>query len=151
MPETHFYKVSKEHEYLVNIKSEMHINKHRNWIKQSTITATAIFAAGIGLQTFSEASDCCFITFRELPASLNDTAVTGPLLTEPDTSHITKVDPHFKHRSKLGFTAYGTSEIVQQLTNIIKSFSTIWKDHGLSVNLFKQDWMAINFKEGAEL
>ena len=30
MPETHFYEVSKEHEYLANTKPEMHINKHRN-------------------------------------------------------------------------------------------------------------------------
>ena len=30
MSEVHFYKINKEHEYLANIKSEMHINKHRN-------------------------------------------------------------------------------------------------------------------------
>ena len=109
-----------------------------------------MLVAGMGLQTFSEASDFCSTTLTELPAPPNDTAITGPLLTEPDTSHITKVDPHFKHRSKLGFTAYGTSEITQQLTNITKSFPTIWEDHGLPVDLSKQDWMAINFKEGTE-
>ena len=30
MSEAHFYKISKEHEYLINAKSEMYINKHRN-------------------------------------------------------------------------------------------------------------------------
>ena len=30
MPEAHFYKVSKKHEYLANAKPKTHINKHRN-------------------------------------------------------------------------------------------------------------------------
>ena len=30
MPEAYFYEVSKEHEYLANIKSKMHVNKYRN-------------------------------------------------------------------------------------------------------------------------
>ena len=30
MLKIHFYKVSKKHEYLTNIKSEMYVNKHRN-------------------------------------------------------------------------------------------------------------------------
>ena len=102
------------------------------------------------LQSFSEASDFCFTVLKKLPASLNDTAVMGLLLTEPDTSHITKVDPCFEHRSKLGFTAYGTPEIMQQLTDITELFSTVWEDHGLLVDLSKQDWMAINLKEGTE-
>ena len=109
-----------------------------------------MLAAGMGLQIFSGASDCCFTTLKELPAPLNDTAVTGLLLTKPNTSHIIKVDPHFKHRFKLGFTAYGTPEITQQLINVAESFSTIWEDHGLPVDLPKQDWMAINLKKGTE-
>ena len=93
----------------------------------------------IRLQTFSKANDFCSTALTELLTSPNDTAVTGSLLTESDTSHITKVDPHFKHRIKLRFIAYGTSEITQQLTNVTKSFPTIWKDHGLPVDLSKQD------------
>ena len=150
MPEVHFYKVSKEHKYLVNTKSEIHVNKHRNWIQWSTATVTAMLVAGMGLQIFSGASDFCSITFMELLMPLNDTAITGPLLTEPDISHITKVDPHFKHRFKLGFTAYGTPKIAQQLADVAESFPTIWEDHGLPVDLPKQDWMVINLKEGAE-
>ena len=102
------------------------------------------------LQNFSGASNFCSTAFKKLFASLNDTAVTELLLTELNTNYITKIDPHFKHKSKLGFTAYETSEIAQQLTDIAKSFSTIWKDHGLLIDLPKQDWMAINLKEGAE-
>ena len=150
MPEADFYKVSKEHEYLANTKPEMCVNKHRNWIKWSTTTITAMLAAGMGLWIFSKASDCCSTVLKELPTPLDDTAVMGLLLTKPDTSHITKVDPCFKHRSKLGFTAYGTPEIAQQLTDVAKSFPTIWEDYGLLVDLPKQDWMAINLKEGAE-
>ena len=30
MSEVYFYEIGKEHEYLVNVKSEMHVNKHRN-------------------------------------------------------------------------------------------------------------------------
>ena len=110
-----------------------------------------MLAAGMRLQTFSGANDCCFIMLKKLPASLDDTAVTEPLLTEPNISHITKVDSCFKHKFKLGFTAYRILEIVQQLTNIAELFSTIWEDHGLSVDLSKQDWMAINLKKGTEL
>ena len=150
MPEVHFYKVSKKHEYLVNTKPEMHINKHRNWIQQSTVIITAMLVASMGLQTFSGASDFCSTALTELLAPPNDTAVTGPLLTEPDTSHTTKIDLCFKHRSRLGFTAYRIPEIMQQLTDVAESFPTIWEDHGLSVDLSKQDWMAINLKEGAE-
>ena len=150
MSEVHFYEINKKHEYLTNIKPEMHINKHRNWIQQSTATVTAILIADMELQTFSEASDFCSTVLTELPAPLNDTAVTEPLLTEPDTNHIIKINPHFEHKSKLGFTAYEISKIMQQLTNIAESFSTIWKDHGLLVDLSKQDWMAINLKEDAE-
>ena len=84
-----------------------------------------MLVAGMGLQIFSEASDFCSTAFTELSVPLNDTAVIEPLLTEPDISHIIKVDPCFKHKSKLGFTAYGTSEIMQQLTDITESFSTI--------------------------
>ena len=57
--------------------------------------------------------------------SLNDTAVIEPLLTESDTSHITKVDPCFKHRFKLGFTVYRIPEIMQQLIDVAELFSTI--------------------------
>ena len=113
MPEAHFYEVSKEHKYLINIKSEMHINKYRNWIQQNTAIITAMLITDIELQNFSEINNFCFIMFKELSASLNDTAVTELLLTEPDTSHIIKIDPHFKHRFKLGFTAYGIPEITQ--------------------------------------
>ena len=102
------------------------------------------------LQNFSEASNFCFITFRKLSTSLDNTAVIKLLLTEPDTSHIIKVNPCFEHKSKLRFTAYGIPEIAQWLTNIAKLFSTIWKDHGLLVDLPKQNWMAINLKKGAE-
>ena len=109
-----------------------------------------MLVADIGLQIFSEASDFCFTAFMKLSASLNDTAVTELLLTESDINHIIKVDPCFKHRSKLGFTAYGTPEIAQQLTDVAESFSTIWENHSLLVNLSKQDWMVINLKEGAE-
>ena len=63
----------------------------------------------------------------------------GLLLTKPNTSHITKVDPHFKHRFKLGFTAYRTSEIMQWLADVAKLFPTIWKDYGLLVDLPKQN------------
>ena len=150
MSEVYFYKVNKEHEYLANTKSEMHVNKYRNWIQQSTATVTAMLVASIGLQTFSGASDFCSTTLMELLMPPNDTAVTGSLLTEPDTSHITKVDPCFKHRSKLGFTAYGIPEIMQRLADVAESFPTIWEDHGLPVNLPKQDWMVINLKEDAE-
>ena len=104
----------------------------------------------MGLQIFSEASNFCFTVLIELFISFDDTAVTGLLLTKSDINHIIKVDPYFKHKFKLRFTVYGTPEITQQLINITKSFSTIWKNHGLSVNLSKQDWMAINLKEGAE-
>ena len=137
MPEAYFYKVSKEHEYLANIKSEMHINKHRNWIQQSTAIITAMLIADMRLQIFSEASDFCFTVFMKLFASLNDTAIIELLLTEPDINHIIKVNSHFKHRFKLRFTVYETSEIAQQLTNVTKSFLTIWEDHGLLVNLPK--------------
>ena len=150
MLEVHFYEISKEHKYLANVKLEMHVNKYRNWIQWSTATVTAMLVADMGLQTFSGASDFCSIMLMELPVPPDDTAVTGPLLTEPDTSHITKVDPHFKHRFKLGFTAYEISEIMQQLTDVAELFSTIWKDYGLLVDLPKQDWMVINLKEGAE-
>ena len=109
-----------------------------------------MFVAGIKLQIFSEASDFCSIVFMKLLMPSDDTAVTGSLLTEPDISHITKVDSHFKHKSKLGFTAYGTSEIVQWLANIAELFSTIWEDHSLLVDLSKQNWMMINLKEDAE-
>ena len=150
MSEVHFYEVSKEHEYLANAKPEMHVNKHRNWIQWNTATVTAMLVADMGLQIFSEASDFCSTVLMELSVPPDDTAVMRPLLTEPDTSHITKVDPHFEHRSKLGFTAYGTPEIVQQLADVAESFPTIWKDHGLLVDLPKQDWMVINLKEDAE-
>ena len=93
--EVHFYKISKEHKYLINIKSEMHINKHRNWIQWSTAIITAMLIAGMELQIFSEVSDFCFITLTELSALPNDTAVMGLLLTEPDINHITKVNPHW--------------------------------------------------------
>ena len=98
-----------------------------------------MLVASIELQTFNEANDFCFTVLMKLSAPLNNIAVTGSLLTEPDTNHITKVDPHFKHKFKLGFTAYRTSEIMQQLINIAKSFSTIWENHGLLVDLSKQD------------
>ena len=84
-----------------------------------------MLVAGMRLQTFSKTSDFCFIVLTELPAPFNNTAVTRLLLTEPDINHITKVDLHFEHRSKLGFTAYGTSEITQQLTDIAELFPTI--------------------------
>ena len=87
----------------------------------------------------------------KLFTSFDDTAVTGSLLTEPDINHIIKIDLCFEHKFKLGFTIYEISEIVQQLTDIAKSFSTIWKDHGLLMNFFKQDWIVINFKKDAEL
>ena len=109
-----------------------------------------MLVADIRLQNFNEANDFCFTVFRELSASLNDTAVTESLLTEPDISHIIKVDPCFKHKFKLGFTAYGISEIAQQLTDITELFPTIWEDHGLLINLPKQDWMVINLKEDTE-
>ena len=79
----------------------------------------------IGLQNFSEVSDFCFTVFTELSALPNDTAVTELLLTEPDINHITKVDPCFEYKSKLGFTAYEISKIMQQLTDITELFSTI--------------------------
>ena len=150
MSEAHFYKVSKKYKYLVNIKPETHVNKHRNWIQQNTVTVTAMLVASMRLQIFSEASDFCFIALTELSALFDDIAVTGSLLTEPDINHIIKINPCFKHRSKLGFTAYEILKIMQQLTDIVKSFSTIWEDHGLLVDLFKQDWMAINLKEDTE-
>ena len=81
--------------------------------------------ASMELQNFSEASDFCFITFKELPAPLNDTAVTELLLTEFDINYIIKVDPCFKHRFKLRFTAYETSEITQQLTDVTELFFII--------------------------
>ena len=84
-----------------------------------------MLVADIGLQIFSEANDFCFTVFTELSVPLNNTAVTGLLLTEPDINHITKVDPHFKHKFKLKFTVYGISKIVQQLANIAELFSTI--------------------------
>ena len=84
-----------------------------------------MLVAGMELQTFSGASDFCSTVLTELLMPLNDTAVTEPLLTEPDTSHITKVDLCFKHRFKLGFTAYETPEITQWLTDITESFPTI--------------------------
>ena len=70
-----------------------------------------MFVASIELQNFSKINDFCFTVFKELSASLNDTAVIGLLLTESDISYITKVDLCFKYRFKLGFTAYETSEI----------------------------------------
>ena len=139
MSEIYFYEVSKEHEYLANAKFETHINKYRNWIQQSTATVTAMLIASMGLQIFSEASDFCSTVFMKLFALFDDTAVTGLLLTEPDTSHITKVDLCLKHKFKLGFTAYDTSEITQQLTDITESFFTIWKDYSLPVDFSKQD------------
>ena len=151
MLETHFYKVSRDYKYLVNIKPKIYTNKHRNWIKQNTAIVSAMLAADMRLQTFSRANDFCFTVLMKLLAPLDNTAVTELLLTEPDTSHITKVDPCLKHRFKLGFTVYSTSEITQQLTDVMKSFSTIWKDHGLSVDLSKQNWMIINLKEDVEL
>ena len=65
------------------------------------------------LQNFNETSDFCFIVLKELPVSFNDTAVTESLLTESDINHITKINPHFKYKFKLRFTAYETSKIVQ--------------------------------------
>ena len=84
-----------------------------------------MLVASIGLQTFSEASDFCFTVFMELSASFNDTAVIELLLIKSDINYITKIDSCFKHRFKLGFTVYETSEIVQQLINIAKLFPTI--------------------------
>ena len=105
----------------------------------------------IELQTFSEANDFYFIMLTKLSASLNNTAITRLLLIKSDINHIIKVNSYLKHKSKLRFTAYNISEITQQLINITKSFFTIWKDHNLSVNLFKQNWIMINFKKDAEL
>ena len=84
-----------------------------------------MFITSIKLQSFSEANDFCSITFKKLFASLNDTAVTESLLTELNINHIIKIDSYFKHKFKLKFTAYKTSEITQQLINIIKLFSII--------------------------
>ena len=150
MSEVHFYKVNKEHEYLANIKSEMHVNKHRNWIQWNTATVTAMLITDMELQIFSEVSDFCSTMLTELPVPPDNTAVTESLLTKFDINHITKVDLCFKHKFKLGFTVYGTPEIVQQLIDVAELFPTIWEDHGLPVNLPKQDWMAINLKEGTE-
>ena len=150
MSEIYFYKINKKHEYLINAKFEMYVSKHRNWIPQSTATVTAMLVASIGLQIFSGASDFCFTAFMKLSASSDDIAVTELLLTELNINHITKVDPHFKHRFKLGFTVYEISKIIQQLTNVAESFFTIWENHGLLVDLPKQDWMVINLKKGTE-
>ena len=109
-----------------------------------------MFVVSMELQTFSKASDFCSTVFIKLSAPFNDTAVTGSLLTEPNINYITKIDSCFKHRFKLGFTAYGIPEIMQQLTNVAKSFLTIWEDYGLPVDLPKQDWMVINLKKDAE-
>ena len=84
-----------------------------------------MFVIDIKLQNFNEANDFCFIIFKKLSTLLNDTAVIKLLLTKPDTSYIIKVNPCFKHRFKLGFTAYGTPEITQQLTDVTKLFPTI--------------------------
>ena len=84
-----------------------------------------MFVASMELQIFSEVSDFCFITLTELSALLNNITVMESLLTEPDINHITKINPHFKHKFKLRFTAYETLEITQQLTDIAELFSTI--------------------------
>ena len=84
-----------------------------------------MLAADMRLQIFSEASDFCFITFRKLSASFNDTAVTRSLLIESDISPIIKIDLCFKHKFKLDFTAYEILKITQQLTDITKLFFTI--------------------------
>ena len=102
------------------------------------------------LQNFNEVNNFCFTALKKLSALLNDTAVMRLLLTEFDISYIIKVDLYFKFKFKLKFTVYKISEITQQLTNITELFSTIWKNHDLSVNHFKQNWMAINFKENTE-
>ena len=98
-----------------------------------------MLVADIRLQIFNETNDFCFTVFMKLFTLFNDTAVIKLLLTESDTNHIIKVNSHFKHRFKLGFTAYRTSEIMQQLTDVAESFPTIWEDHGLLVDLPKQD------------
>ena len=84
-----------------------------------------MFVTDIELQNFSEVSNFCFTMFKELFALFDDTAIIELLLTEFNISHIIKVDPHFKHRFKLRFIVYRTSEITQQLTDITELFSTI--------------------------
>ena len=93
----------------------------------------------IKLQIFNKVSNFCFTVFTKLPVLFNNTAVTELLLTEFNINHITKINPHFKHKFKLRFTAYEILEIVQQLTDVAELFSTIWEDYGLLMNLPKQN------------